>query len=47
MKDVVKVLGAVTQADRLWQTALKQLDDNQLEGGLHLTDVFILSYILY
>ena len=29
-----EVLEAVTQADRLWQQAVKQLDANQLEGRL-------------
>jgi len=32
LTDVEKVLAAVTQADRLWQQAVKQLDANQLEG---------------
>jgi len=38
MIDVDRVLEAVTQADRLWQRAMKQLDNNQLEGIL-LVDV--------
>jgi len=35
MTDVDKVLEAVTQADGLWQKAVKQLDANQLEGMIH------------
>ena len=37
--DVEKVLEAVTQAERLWQQAVKQLDANQLEGMTHLSSV--------
>ena len=37
MTDVDKVLEAVTQADSLWQRAVKQLDDNQLEGMIQQT----------
>jgi len=32
MPDVDRVLEAVSQADGLWQQAVKQLNNNQLEG---------------
>jgi len=32
MSDVDRVLEAVTQADDLWQHAVKQMNDNDIEG---------------
>jgi len=43
MTNVDRVLEAVMQADRLWQQAVKQLNNNQLEGIL-LVDVLYSIY---
>jgi len=39
MTNVDEVRAAVTQADSLWQQAVKQLDANQLEGMIHFSAV--------
>jgi len=39
MTNVEEVRAAVTQADSLWQQAVKQLDANQLEGMIHFSAV--------